>query len=99
MALSVCFSLGGNLDFQDFLHEKCLITSTTENANYKISTFSGLWRQRNFFKWTIPGLFFVYFCLFKQKLQFLQHINVKKCPSRIWRRDSNSQPTDMSLLP
>ena len=24
------------------------------------------------FKWAIPGLFFVYFCLFKQTLQFLQ---------------------------
>ena len=27
-------------------------------------------------KWAIPGLFFVYFCLFKQTLQFLQQINV-----------------------
>ena len=30
-----------------------------------------------FFKWANPGLFFVYFCLFKQTLQFLQQINVK----------------------
>ena len=29
------------------------------------------------FKWAIPGLFFVYFCLFKQTLQFLQQIYVK----------------------
>ena len=36
-----------------------------------------------FFKWANPGLFFVYFCLFKQILQFLQQINVKKCPSSI----------------
>ena len=28
-------------------------------------------------KWANPGLFFVYFCLFKQTLQFLQQINVK----------------------
>ena len=28
-------------------------------------------------KWAIPGLFFIYFCLFKQTLQFLQQIYVK----------------------
>ena len=28
-------------------------------------------------KWANPGLFFVYFRLFKQTLQFLQQINVK----------------------
>ena len=27
--------------------------------------------------WTIPGLFSVYFCLFKQTIQFLQQVNVK----------------------
>ena len=32
-------------------------------------------------KWAIPGLFFVNFRLFIQTLQFLQQINVKKCPS------------------
>ena len=26
-----------------------------------------------------PDLFFIYFCLFKQTIQFLQQINVKKC--------------------
>ena len=52
-----------------------------------------------FLKWANPGLFFVYFRLFKQTIQFLQQINVKKCPSSIRRRDSNSQPSDMSLLP
>ena len=30
-----------------------------------------------FKKWANPGLFFVYFRLFKQTLQFLQQINVK----------------------
>ena len=30
-----------------------------------------------FFKWTNPGLFFVYFCPLKQTIQFLQQINVK----------------------
>ena len=40
-----------------------------------------------------PGLFFVYFRLFKQTLQFLQQICVKKCPSSIWCWDSNPQPS------
>ena len=45
-------------------------------------------------KWANPGLFFG---LFKQTLQFLQQIIMKKCPSSIWRRDSNPQPfTDES---
>ena len=30
------------------------------------------------FKWAIPGLFFVYFSLFKQTLQFLYQIFVNK---------------------
>ena len=47
-----------------------------------------------FFKWTNPGLFFVYFCPLKQTIQFLQQINVKKCPSWNQRQDSNSQPSD-----
>ena len=45
-------------------------------------------------KWANTGLFFIYFRLFKQTLQFLQQTNVKKCPSSIWCRDSNSQPSD-----
>ena len=45
-------------------------------------------------KSTIHGLFFIYFCLFKKILQFLQQINVKKCPSskRCW--DSKSRPLE-----
>ena len=31
-----------------------------------------------FFKWANPGIFFIYFHLFKHTLQFLQIINVKK---------------------
>ena len=37
----------------------------------------------SFFKWAIPYLFLIYFRLFSQKLQFLQQICVKKCPSSI----------------
>ena len=35
--------------------------------------------KRDFFKWANPGLFLFIFSLFKQTLQFLQQINVKKC--------------------
>ena len=46
-----------------------------------------------------PRPLFVYFRLFKQTLQFLQQINVKKCPSSIRRWDSNSQPCDYESPP
>ena len=45
-----------------------------------------------FQKWANPGLFLIYFRLFKHTLQFLQQINVKKCPSSMRCRYSNSQP-------
>ena len=38
----------------------------------------------------ITGLFFIYFRLFKNTLQFLQQINMKKCPSSIQCKDLNS---------
>ena len=50
-------------------------------------------------KWANPSLIFVYFCLFKQTLKFLQQINVKKCPSSIRHWDSNSQPSINESLP
>ena len=47
-----------------------------------------------------PGPCFIYFRLFKQtSLQYLQQINVKKCPSRIWCWDSNSLPLEHESLP
>ena len=36
---------------------------------------------KNFFKWAIIVLFFVYFCLFKQPIIFLLQINVKNVMS------------------
>ena len=39
------------------------------------------------------------FDLFKRTLQFLQQINAKKCPSSIWRRDSNPRPLEHKLSP
>ena len=40
-----------------------------------------------------PRPLFVYLCLFKQTLHFLQQIYEKKCPSSIWCLDSNPQPS------
>ena len=56
-------------------------------------------RYDGFFKWANPGLFFIYFRLFKHALQFLQQINVNKCPSSIRCRDSNSQPLEHESPP
>jgi len=50
-------------------------------------------------KWAYPGLFFIYFRLFKHTLQFLQQINVKKYPSSIRYRDSNPRPLGRESLP
>ena len=47
----------------------------------------------------IPDLFFVYFCLFEQKIPFLQQIYVKKCPSRIQCCDSNPRPLEHEYPP
>ena len=55
--------------------------------------------EQLFKKWANPGLFFIYFCLFKHTLQFLQQINVKKCPSSMWWRDSNSRPLEHESPP
>ena len=46
-----------------------------------------------------PGLFLIYFCLFKHTLQFLQQINVIKCPSSIQCWDSNPQPLEHESPP
>ena len=58
----------------------CLLPSLI----YKISSLSF------FKKMGQPQPLFIYFRLFKHTLQFLPQINVKKCPSSIQCRDSNS---------
>ena len=50
-------------------------------------------------KWANPGLFFLYFRILKHTLQFLQQINVKKCPSSIRCQDLNSQPLEHEYPP
>ena len=63
--------------------------------------FSGkrVWLPNFFLKMAQLWPLFVYFCLFKQTLQFLKQINVKKCPTNIQRRNSNSQPSDYESPP
>ena len=46
-----------------------------------------------------PASFLFIFGLFKQTLQFLQQINVKKCPSSIRCRDLNPQPLEHESRP
>ena len=41
-----------------------------------------------------PRPLFVFFCLFKQIIQVLQEIHVKKCPSSKQCWDLNPQPSD-----
>ena len=67
--------------------------------SYILSVCLFIKRPVSFFKWANPGLFFISFCLFKHTLQFLQQINVKKCPSSIWCRDWNSRPLEHKSLP
>ena len=50
-------------------------------------------------KWAIPDLFLVYFRLFKQTIQFLQQIDVKKYPSSIRCWDLNPRPSEDELPP
>ena len=52
-----------------------------------------------FLKRPTPASFSFIFLFFKQSLQFSQQINVKKCPSRIRRWDSNSQLSDYKSPP
>ena len=53
-----------------------------------------------FFKWANSRLFFRLFLVFPSKqYNFLQQINVKKCPSSIWRRNLNPGPLEHESSP
>ena len=53
-----------------------------------------------FFNWGIPASFSFIFGLFQTNIDtILQQINVKICPSSIWRRDSNPQPSENEAPP
>ena len=51
-------------------------------------------KTSTFLNGSTSASFLFIFSLFKQTVQILQQINVKKCPSSIWRWDSNAQPSD-----
>ena len=56
--------------------------------------FAQVGRRYFFKKLAIPGLFFVYFRLFKQTLlQFFTTNKCEKCPSSKWCWDSNPRPS------
>ena len=66
-----------------------------KRSRAKIEIFFVLTNSNLFLKkWANPDLFFIYFRLSKHTIQFLQQINVKKCPSSIWCWDSNSWPLE-----
>ena len=54
---------------------------------------ANIWKKFKHFKMGQPGLFFHCFGLFRQILQFLWQIYVKKCPSNIQCQDSNQWPS------
>ena len=54
---------------------------------------ANIWKKFKHFKMGQPGLFFHFFGLFRQILQFLWQIYVKKCPSNIQCQDSNQWPS------
>ena len=43
-------------------------------------------------KWANPGIFCIYFCLFKTHIIIFTTNKCEECPSSIWCRDSNSRP-------
>ena len=49
-------------------------------------------------KLTNPDLFFI-FLSFQTQIEIFQQINVKKCPSSKWCKDSNSQPLEHESPP
>ena len=69
----------------------CLIISAMDAVGISIASLL-------FLKLANPGLFSIYFCLYKHTLKiFTKNMNVKKFPSRIWIRTHNLW--NMSLLP
>ena len=55
--------------------------------------------EQLFKKCVIPGLFFVYFNLFEQTLQFVEQIYVKNVPPVYGVGIQTHNPQNMSLLP
>ena len=56
-------------------------------------------KKKIFLIWANPGIFLVYFRLFKQTIHFLQQINVEKHPSSRYMATGFKPTTFGSLLP
>ena len=77
-----------------------LTRSIAKNFNFPGHCSTPKWEKgKNHFLWANPGLFFIYFRLFKHTLQFLQQINVKKCPFSIQCQHSYSRPLEHKSPP
>ena len=63
----------------------------------KLTSKLWVWGLKMFFKWAIPGLFFIYFRLFKQLYNFTD--KCEKCPFSIWCWDSNLWPSEHESPP
>ena len=72
------------------------IPITRIGMEYLLSKLKVTGNKNSFKNWAILSLFLIYFHLFKQTLQFLQQIYVKKmlCPSSIRCRDTNPRPLE-----
>ena len=60
------------------------------------------YRYPFFKKWASPGLFFVYFRSFQSNIITIfttDQCEKMSCPSSIWRRDSNQQPSEREPPP
>ena len=66
------------------------------STNFDISRQQ--FRERKCLKWAFPSSFRL-FSSFQTNINFLQQINVKKCPSSILCWDSNSQPLECESPP
>ena len=80
---------------------RCDRLSVSIVNSFGLSLIRDLEELLYFFKIGQPGLFFVYFLLFKQTIQLLQQVNVKKCQDHpvysTWIRTHNL--SNMSRLP
>ena len=62
----------------------------------------GIISLKFFKKWANPGLFFVYFQSFQTNMITIfttDQCEKMSCPSSIWRRDSNTQPSECQPPP
>ena len=93
------------------LYSEMVLASDEEGGGWDGSRFKGhFWAEivnkfasflLHFFlkKGPTQASFSFIFGLLNQPIHFLQKINVKKCPSRIWCQDSNPQPFEHELSP